>query len=80
MNTTVIMHNMIIDICQNSSPEHGISMSRKFYDQLRAVKDFNYEHIYKHPAWSRLTITRSWCSPNFLRRCTPAMRAMALAP
>lgn len=49
MNTTVIMHNMIIDICQNSSPEHGISMSRKFYDQLRAVKDFNYEHIYKHP-------------------------------
>ncbi len=49
MNTTVIMHNMIINICQNSSPEHGISMSRKFYDQLRAVKDFNYEHIYKHP-------------------------------
>lgn len=49
MNTTVIMHNMIIDICQNSSPENGISMSRKFYDQLRAVKDFNYEHIYRHP-------------------------------
>ena len=27
MNTTVIMHNMIIDICQNSSPEKGIAPS-----------------------------------------------------
>lgn len=49
MNTTVIMHNMIIDICQNSSPECGIRMSKKFNDQLNEVKQFNYEHIYKHP-------------------------------
>lgn len=48
MNTTVIMHNMIIDICQNSSPECGIRMSKKFNDQLTEIKQFNYEHIYKH--------------------------------
>ncbi len=48
MNTTVIMHNMIIDICQNSSPETGVSMSQKFNDQLKEVKAFNYEHIYRH--------------------------------
>ena len=49
MNTTVIMHNMIIDICQNSSPEKGICLSPQFSDQLKEVKDFNYQYIYRHP-------------------------------
>lgn len=48
MNTTVIMHNMIIDICHNSSPESGICMSQRFSDQLNEIKAFNYEHIYGH--------------------------------
>ncbi len=48
MNTTVIMHNMIIDICRNSSPENGISMSPQFNQQLNELKAFNYEHIYRH--------------------------------
>lgn len=48
MNTTVIMHNMIIDICQNSSPNSGISMSPQFKQQLDEIKAFNYEHIYAH--------------------------------
>ena len=52
VNTTVIMHNMIIDICQNSSPEEGIRLSKDFNDQLKEIKDFNYYHIYKN---SRLT-------------------------
>lgn len=46
MNTTVIMHNMIIDICKNSTPEKGISLSKTFLDQLNEIKSFNYEHIY----------------------------------
>ena len=49
MNTTVIMHNMIINICKNSSLEKGICMSEEFYHQLTEIKDFNYQHIYKHP-------------------------------
>lgn len=49
MNTTVIMHNMIIDICQNSSPEKGICMGPQFSGQLKEVKDFNYKYIYRHP-------------------------------
>ena len=48
VNTTVIMHNMIIDICQNSSPEQGIMLSKQFNDQLLKIKDFNYECIYRH--------------------------------
>lgn len=48
LNTTVIMHNMIIDVCKNSSPENGISMSQQFSDQLNEIKAFNYEQIYRH--------------------------------
>ena len=48
MNTTVIMHNMIIDICRNSSPQNGICMSPQFNDQLNEIKAFNYKHIYLH--------------------------------
>ena len=47
LNTTVIMHNLIIDICENSSPEKGICLSPKFSDQIDAIKDFNYKHIYQ---------------------------------
>lgn len=48
INTTVIMHNMIIDICKNSSPDKGIMLSPEFNDQLKEIKAFNYEQIYKH--------------------------------
>lgn len=48
MNTTVIIHNMIIDICKNSSPQNGICLSPQFNYQLNELKQFNYEHIYRH--------------------------------
>lgn len=46
VNTTVIMHNMIIDLCENSSPEHGLCLSEEMSQQLNAIKKFNYENIY----------------------------------
>lgn len=48
MNSTVIMHNLIIDICENSSPKKGICLSDKFLNQLNTIKDYNYKHIYKN--------------------------------
>lgn len=48
INTTALMHNMIVDICKNSSPEKGICMSSQLSNQLNAIKDFNYKKIYKH--------------------------------
>lgn len=48
LNTTVIMHNLIIDICENSSPDRGICLSPRFLEQINAIKDFNYKHIYDH--------------------------------
>lgn len=48
MNSTVIMHNLIIDICENSSPKNGICLSDKFLNQLNTIKEYNYNHIYKN--------------------------------
>lgn len=64
MNTTVIMYNMITDICRHSSPENGIALSHNMSQQLKAIKDFNYKYIYKHPRqepfrkYSELVITQ----------------------
>ena len=48
INTTVIMHNMIINICENSSPERGIAMDERFCEQMRQLMAFNYKYIYRH--------------------------------
>ena len=42
LNTTVIMHNLISDICENSTPEKGICLSSRFLEQINSLKDFNY--------------------------------------
>lgn len=46
INTTVIMHNMIIDLCENSSIEKGLCLSDEMSQQLNEIKAFNYENIY----------------------------------
>ncbi|MBR0409848.1 MAG: HD domain-containing protein [Eubacterium sp.] len=62
INTTVIMHNMIIDLCENSSVEKGLLLSRAMSEQLDSLKRFNYEAIYHnkrlepYKEYSRLVI------------------------
>ena len=64
LNTTVIMHNLIIDVCNNSSPTDGICLSDKYLKQLNEVKAFNYDYIYKnqrfepYKKYSELVITQ----------------------
>lgn len=48
INTTVIIHNFIISICENSSPENGIRLSETYNKMLKEVKDFNIRAIYKN--------------------------------
>lgn len=48
INTTVIIHNFIISICENSSPENGIRLSDEHNHMLKEVKDFNTRAIYKN--------------------------------
>ena len=46
INTTVIMHSLITDICSTSSPEKGICLSDEYAKKLNEIKQFNYEKIY----------------------------------
>ena len=48
LNNTVIMHDFIIDLCENSSTKNGICLSQKNLDLMNALKKFNYECIYNH--------------------------------
>lgn len=48
VNTTVIMHGFILDVCRNSSPEKGIRMSAEAFERLTEVKKFNYENVCQH--------------------------------
>jgi len=49
INTTSIIHNLIIDICANSTPEKGLSFSPDVYTLLCRIKQFNYKNIYMSP-------------------------------
>lgn len=49
LNTTVIINDLITDVCQNSSIDKGICLSEHFQNELQEIKDFNYKYIYAHP-------------------------------
>ncbi len=49
VNTTVIINQLVSDICKNSSPENGICLSEEYAQYLNEIKRFNYERIYDNP-------------------------------
>ncbi len=49
LNNTVLIHKLITDLCNNSSPEKGLCFSDDSYELINEVKKYNYEYIYKHP-------------------------------
>ena len=46
INNTVIINNLIYDLCNNSSPDKGICFSNKSLEIMNKIKDFNYKYIY----------------------------------
>ncbi len=46
MNNTVIINNLIYDLCENSSPEKGLCFSQDALELMNKIKKFNYENIY----------------------------------
>ena len=48
INTTVIIHNFITSICENSSPNLGIRLSDRHNEMLKGIKDYNTIAIYKN--------------------------------
>jgi dGTPase len=48
VNNTVLMHDFITDLCNNSSPRTGIQCSKQYYKFVKNLKDFSLRHIYNH--------------------------------
>ena len=46
INNTVIINNLIFDLCKNSSIEKGLSFSDKTFEMIKKLKEFNYQNIY----------------------------------
>lgn len=46
VNNTVIINNLIYDLCENSSPEKGLCFSQNALELMNKIKKFNYENIY----------------------------------
>ena len=47
LNNTVIVHELITDLCKNSTIENGLTLSQKSLEMMDKIKRFNYENIYK---------------------------------
>lgn len=48
VNTTVLINDMIVDLCQKSSPETGICFSDEYNKFIVELTKFNFAHIYTH--------------------------------
>lgn len=48
VNTTVLINDMIVDLCENSTPEDGLSFSPEYNKFITELKKFSYEKIYRH--------------------------------
>lgn len=49
INNTVIINNLVYDLCQNSSPKQGLCFSDNALIFMNKIKQFNYQNIYSNP-------------------------------
>jgi len=48
INTTVLINDLIVDLCEQSSPEKGICFSEEYFKFIKEMKKFNFAYIYNH--------------------------------
>ncbi len=48
VNTTTLINDLIVDLCQQSSPEKGLCFSDEYFKFILELKKFNFAHIYNH--------------------------------
>jgi len=49
LNNTKIINDLVVDICQNSTPEKGICFSSEKLRLIDNIKKYNYDNIYNNP-------------------------------
>jgi dGTPase len=48
VNTTVLINDLIVDLCEQSSPEKGLCFSDEYFKFILELKKFNFASIYNH--------------------------------
>ncbi len=48
LNTTVLINELVADLCNQSSPSEGLNFSPAFFDFIVELKKFSYKFIYSH--------------------------------
>ena len=48
VNTTVLINDLIVDLCEQSTPEKGLCFSDEYFKFILELKKFNYTQIYSH--------------------------------
>lgn len=48
VNTTVLINDLIVDLCAKSSPEEGLCFSPQNFRFITELKSFNHANIYSH--------------------------------
>ena len=48
VNTTVLINDLIVDLCQQSSPDDGLVFSPAYFKFMKKLKSFNFANIYNH--------------------------------
>lgn len=72
INNTVIINNLVYDVCNNSNIENGLCFSEKNFEFMNKLKKFNYEYIYINERTSMSTKYFDLiinCIYNTLKKC-----------
>ena len=48
VNTTVLINDLIVDLCNESSVKDGLCFSDEYFKFILELKKFNFAHIYNH--------------------------------
>ncbi len=48
VNTTVLINDLIVDLCRQSSPENGLCFSPEYFKFIVELKKFSFKYIYSH--------------------------------
>ncbi len=48
VNPSVLINDLIVDLCNSSSPEKGLCFSENYFKFLQEIKKFNFNFIYNH--------------------------------
>ncbi|MBQ0050494.1 MAG: HD domain-containing protein [Treponema sp.] len=48
VNPSVLINDMIVDLCENSNPDEGLYFSESYFRFIRELKKFSFSNIYNH--------------------------------